>query len=152
MPNARPRVPFRGTLPLTPGVPPRIWGPGPFSSSVLRRTTDAPAEPEVIPSAILSPSSSDVSRPASIPCSTGFIIALSLLLVTPLRAQELDSLPAGVRLRATLQLPSRTIIGTLVRADSAGLVVAPAGAAPSVFLDFYELRRLERSLGALLQQ
>ena len=87
-----------------------------------------------------------MSHPASKPCLASVLIALCLFLVSPLRAQELDSLPAGARLRATLLSPSRPLVGTLVRATPTGLVLA-SEAGQVLLLSHNELGRVERSLG-----
>jgi hypothetical protein len=75
-------------------------------------------------------------------------LSLSVTAADSLRAQALDSTIVGVRVRATVEPPTiRTVIGTLVRVESAGLHVAADGGGQPVFVPFDALMRLERSVG-----
>lgn len=79
-----------------------------------------------------------------------FATANFLLFVVPgsvLPAQELGSTVVGVRVRATMDIPKRRIIGSLVRVDSAGLYVAPDAGGLLAFVPFDSLSRLERNIG-----
>jgi len=61
-----------------------------------------------------------------------------------LGAQRIDSLPAGARVRVVLRPAGRGVVAaTYLRADSAGLVVAPAGGAAATYA-WHDVRRVER--------
>lgn len=78
----------------------------------------------------------------------GAILSLAVATGDSLQAQALDSTIVGVRVRATVEPPTtRTLIGTLVRVEPAGLYIASDGGGQPDFVPFDALLRLERSVG-----
>ena len=74
-------------------------------------------------------------------------LALVLIAATPLCAQPIDSIPVGARIRAVRLGPVPPIVGTLVKADEASLVIAPSRGGPVEFASLVELRRVDMSMG-----
>ena len=75
------------------------------------------------------------------------LVALALVVVSPLQAQTLDSLPAGARLRVVRHLPLRPVVGTLIRADSVSLMLMPERDGPLLTVSLADLRRVDVSRG-----
>lgn len=87
-----------------------------------------------------------MTNPAILLSHAAVVIVLGLVAAGPLEAQRLDSLPVGARLRVLAT--QHAVRGTLIRADSTGLLLAPADGGPSVFAPVAELRRVDVSEGS----
>src|SRR5688572_7199920 len=80
------------------------------------------------------------------PLAAAFV-ALAFVVASPLRAQTLDSLPEGARLRVLRHAPLRPVIGTLVRADSVSLMVVTERRGARLTIPRSDLRRIDVSGG-----
>lgn len=81
-------------------------------------------------------------------CLVGALVALGLVATDPLAAQRLDSLVSGARVRVTRQAPARSVVGTVLHADSVELVVAPKRGGSTLTMRISEVQRVEVSLGS----
>ena len=85
---------------------------------------------------------------ASLALARATVVMLVLgLAASALPAQRLDTLAAGARIRVTWPTPPRTVVGTLVRADSAELVLAPDRNGPVLAVPLATVERVYVSRG-----
>ena len=75
------------------------------------------------------------------------LLALSVIVASPLPAQTFDSLTAGTRLRIARHAPPRLVIGTLLSADSTSLIVRPDRGPSPMTLPVQELKQVDISIG-----
>lgn len=87
-------------------------------------------------------------RPSRMLVRVSAALALGVVAAGPLKAQRLDSLTVGARLRVTSLVPARPEYGALVSADSVVLVFAPERGGAAVSTHLVDLRRVEVSQGA----
>ena len=75
------------------------------------------------------------------------LLAVALVVPGPLGAQPLDSLAAGARVRVIRHIPPPMVVGTVVRADSLGLVIARDREPSMMTMSWSDLRRVDVSRG-----